>query len=79
MKKGLLLTILNIKPGNGDTHPRRGHYLNSLFPVQVFNSLGEGGRVSVGQVRQRFIAGLIQLLCSRLQKENYVFFKMTGM
>lgn len=50
--------------GNGDTHSGRGHDLIGLFLVQVFYGLGENCRVSIGQVRQCFIASIIQLLCS---------------
>lgn len=49
---------------NGDTYSSRGHNLIGLFLVQVFYSLGENLGVRIGQVRQCFIAGIIQLLCS---------------
>lgn len=55
---------------NNDTHFGGGHDLISLLLVKVFYGLGEDSWVSVGQVGQRFVASVIQLLRSGLQDKN---------
>lgn len=47
-----------------NTHLSGGHDLIRLFLVQVFYRLGQNRRVGVGQVSQRFVAGVVKLLRS---------------